>query len=208
MQMILVIIILCSLYYFSAYDKKDKKEDNSDLVCVRAAQEDMIERWLSDMRRGSGSRKIAEWSYIKGSSDMIRCRFLGEEEFIVGKLFFTCDGGFPRVLKMKWIDKYGVVRHISGTPIPKIEYSSLVNSFRMAKKDAGKLKYLNQTAAAAQQNGDAILDICEYERISPKVFHETFGQDEIKAFCEVMAEEFEILDVKDNRLMVKLATEL
>lgn len=190
-------------------DDSLKRQNNPAISMQRAGYFKEIEAWVLELQKATNrKRKIQEWNFKRGESDILEVRFQGEDEYVCGKLSFVYDDGFPRVSRFTWEDKDGNRQYIGGRRIPQIPYEKLVNSFILSKQDAQKLQYINQVAYEAQQKGMAVFDICAYEQISEKTLKNSFGKREIKALASALTE-FHVtrIDDKAGKFYVELPQE-
>lgn len=212
MELVLAVIIIFSLYKVSCVERPKKEEKTEephvyayDVAIERAGNASLIQEWVEDTRKGRRLRVIAEWKYVQGYSDKIMVRFRGQEDFVTGIVHFKTDHGNPRVSGFTW-KEYGLTRRMSGVQLPQIPMATLVANFRMARQDARKLQYINDVAFQAG-GGTAEFDVCAYEGITQEVFEQTFGKRELRALCEVLKDDFEVLRVEGSKIIVRLQTE-
>ena len=163
-----------------------------DLRCENAR---LINECIHQMNASSTRACISSWRYQAGSTEEIFIKFSEDEAAFPARVSFIKSKVSPHVSRITYQDALGKSKVLRGYIMHGFTYEMLLEKFRKDRLDPDKIRYINDIARIASDEGEAIFNILTYLDISEKEFKESFKAREQKAMLAMLGEEFKTVKV-------------
>ncbi len=202
----ILVILLIFLFLLAALGKVNEPREtpdegprtpapSKDVLALRQENSRLINECIMQMNASSTRRSISSWRYKMGSTEDIYIKFSESEPGFAARVSFIRSKGSPHVSRITYQDELGRSKVLRGYIPRGFTYEMLLEKYRKDKLDTEKIRYINDIARIASDEGEAIFNILTYLDISEKEFKESFKARERKAMLAMLHEEFKTVEV-------------
>ena len=211
----ILVILLIFLFLIASLGKASEERETPDAnprACVqgkavltqRRENARLINECIHQMNASSTRASISSWRYQAGSTEEIFIKFSEEEMGYPARVSFIKSKGSPHVSRITYTDTLGESKVLRGYIPRGFTYEMLLEKYKKDRLDQDKIRYINDIARIACDEGEAIFNILTYLDISEKEFKESFKARERKAMLAMLGEEFKTVEICSSPWLLRV----